>query len=166
METRVVRIDGQDVPDVKVSDHFWLSDFRVYWPKRVCKHDRFPVVCQDVDAATALANSLEVLREKLRKPIIITDCLRPTWLVRYIPDSARNSRHLTKWISKRIMAVDFKVPGVSMKRVYKVADELMSEPTMRYGIGRPTRMGEGGLGYYRSHIHYDNRGYRARWGLK
>jgi len=98
VKTREVEIDGGLVSDFKVTDHFWLSEFRLYWPEKVPKYDRFPVVCQDLRTVRQFAQDLEVLRRQFGKPVRITDCLRPTWVLRHIPGAAKNSRHQTRWL--------------------------------------------------------------------
>jgi hypothetical protein len=158
LEEREIELDGALVQDFKVSDHFWLSEFRLFWPRQVPLHDRFPVMFPDMRLAGRFARGLELVRAHFGKPVVITDCMRPGWIKRYITGAANNSRHNTINILAGVMAVDFKIPGIPMLEVYKGTEGLMDKPA--------TGMFQGGLGYYYNHVHLDNRRERIRWGSK
>jgi hypothetical protein len=152
-EERNVEIDGEYVQDFQLTDHFWLSEFRVHCPRAVPMHDRFPILHPDVRLATRFAKYLELIRLQFGEPMTITDCMRPTWLLRYIPKSAKNSKHLTEFLAKGVMAVDYRIKGVTMKELADATEDLMDTKTIP----------DGGLGRYNNHCHYDNRGNRVRW---
>lgn len=52
-------------------------------------------------------------------------------------------------------AADIKVKGMSSKRVAEKIKELIKEG----------KMDKGGVGLYKTFVHYDIRGYNARWGF-
>ncbi len=89
-----------------------------------------------------LINALERIRAGFgNKPIRINSGYRdPAYNARI--GGARNSRHTFG------DAADFNVEGVSPADVYKAVDPYHTD---------------GGLGLYRSFVHIDMRGYRARW---
>jgi uncharacterized protein YcbK (DUF882 family) len=54
------------------------------------------------------------------------------------------------------MAADIKVKGLTPLEVYNAIEKLIADGKMK----------QGGLGLYRSWVHYDIRGVKARWGVK
>lgn len=95
----------------------------------------------------ALAKELQVLRTHLGKPVKITSGYRSPARNAATPGAAKNSTHITG------KGCDFKVAGMTMRQLYNTIEKLIREGKMK----------QGGLGYYKDHIHYDIRGYRARW---
>lgn len=93
-----------------------------------------------------LANNLQLLRDYLGKPIHINIAYRPLW---YELSKGRsgNSKHVLG------IAADIKVKGLSANKVYSAIELLIARGDML----------QGGLGYYKSFIHYDTRKVRARW---
>ncbi len=51
------------------------------------------------------------------------------------------------------IAADFKVEGVDARTVYAVCEKLIEKRAIP----------EGGLGSYKTWVHYDQRGHKARW---
>ena len=153
LDEREIEIDGDHMQDFKLTENFWLSEFRVHWPRSVPKHDRFPILHPDVRLATRFARYLELIRRQFGRPLTITDCMRPTWVLRYIPGAAKNSRHMTEYLEKGVMAVDYRMKGVGMKALADATEDLMDTK----------QIPDGGLGRYNNHCHYDNRGNRVRW---
>jgi uncharacterized protein YcbK (DUF882 family) len=98
---------------------------------------------------TILSEQLEVLREYLGKPIKITSGYRSKEHNAKI-GGAKNSTHVNG------MAADIKVKGLSPLEVYNAIEKLIADGKMK----------QGGLGLYRSWVHYDFRSVKARWGAK
>lgn len=93
-----------------------------------------------------LAKNLQVLRDKINKPIVITSGYRSPAHNKAI-GGAKASKHMLG------QAADFKVPGMTPKQVFDTILRLISEGKMK----------KGGLHAYSSWVHYDIRGYNARW---
>lgn len=93
-----------------------------------------------------LARNLQVLRDKLNKPITIVSGYR-SLLHNNKVGGAKNSQHLTG------KAADIKVSGVDPKEVYNLLEILIEKGEIK----------QGGLGLYKSWVHYDIRGTKARW---
>ena len=96
-----------------------------------------------------LAEQLEALRDYLGKPIQVTSGYRSKEHNAKI-GGAKNSTHVNG------MAADIKVKGLSPFEVYNAIEKLIADGKMK----------QGGLGLYRSWVHYDFRGAKVRWGAK
>lgn len=96
-----------------------------------------------------LAVNLEVLRAHIGKPIKITSGYRSPGHNARI-GGAKNSMHL------KGLAADIQVNGMAPKVLFNQIELLI-----KYG-----KIKEGGLGLYKSWVHYDIRGTKARWGTK
>ena len=93
-----------------------------------------------------LAKNLQVLRDAVNKPISITSGYRsPEHNARV--KGAKNSQHI------KGTAADIKVSGMTPKEVALVIEGLIEQGKMK----------QGGIGIYRSWVHYDIRGKKARW---
>lgn len=91
-----------------------------------------------------LIRMLEAIREHFGSPVTIVSGYRsPSWNIKV--GGASRSYHLQG------KAADIKVSGVHPEDVYAWADH---------------RFPQSGIGLYRSWVHIDSRGYRARWGAK
>lgn len=99
-----------------------------------------------VENIKQLAESLQVLREYLNKPILINIAYRPVWW-ELKKGRSGNSLH-TKGL-----AADINVQGITTQDLKEVIEHLIKENKMK----------QGGLGYYPAFIHYDIRGKKARW---
>jgi uncharacterized protein YcbK (DUF882 family) len=93
-----------------------------------------------------LAKNLQVLRDEVKRPIKITSGYRSPQHNASV-GGAKNSRHLLGDAS------DIKVQGMTPRQVADVIERLINDG----------RMLEGGLGVYRTWVHYDCRGTKARW---
>ena len=93
-----------------------------------------------------LAKNLQVLRDEVKKPIKITSGYRPAELNAKV-GGATKSRHITG------EAADFKIEGYTPKQVAAIIEKLIASGKMK----------EGGLGTYRTWVHYDTRNTKARW---
>lgn len=123
---------------MRLTDHFSLKEFQ--------SKDLAAFPSEVEDNLLELSENLEALRAHLGKPIIITSGYRsPSHNERI--GGAKNSQHV---LGK---AADIKVEGYSPRVVYNMIELLI-----KYG-----KMKEGGLGLYKSWVHYDIRGTKARW---
>lgn len=96
-----------------------------------------------------VAQNLQVLRDYVKKPIIINSAYRtPKYNTRI--GGATKSQHLTA------SAADIKIPGMTSKQVYNTIQTLIS-------LGK---MYNGGVGLYNTFVHYDVRGLPTRWDLR
>lgn len=99
-----------------------------------------------VQSLTILATQLQALRTELGRSITITSGYRsPAHNLKV--GGAKDSFHV------RGMAADIQVSGFNPKQVYDTIEKLIKEGKMK----------EGGLGLYKSWVHYDFRGKRIRW---
>jgi uncharacterized protein YcbK (DUF882 family) len=121
----------------RITDNFDLREF-------ACRGELPPPSVRG--SILALCDQLEILRAILGRPITITSGWRSVEYNRTLPGAAR-SQHLDG------VGCDFKVAGLDARDLCVVVDCLI-----QCGV-----MEEGGLGSYRTHVHYDLRGERARW---
>lgn len=123
---------------MQLTKHFNISEF-------ACK-DGTQVPYNLIDTITELAKNLEVLREYLGVPIIINSAFRNYTYNRKI-GSNDNSQH------PKCTASDIRTAKYSPEEIQQAIEKLIEEGKMK----------EGGLGIYKSFIHYDIRGTKARW---
>jgi uncharacterized protein YcbK (DUF882 family) len=97
-----------------------------------------------------LATNLQVLRDHIKKPIKVNSGYRTHRYNSTVKNAVPNSRHCLG------QAVDISVNGISPKELARIIVILILEG----------RMQEGGIGLYRTFVHYDIRGTRARWTQK
>lgn len=128
------------MPDAdRITEHFT-------WTEAACR-DGTPVPDEYRDNAVRLAGALEVIRDRIGKPVQIVSWFRT-------PDFNRRcggkpaSQHLTA------SAADIRVKGVAPEVLRAVVANLI----------RDKRIPEGGIGIYPTFVHYDIRGTLARWG--
>lgn len=93
-----------------------------------------------------LAKNMQVLRDYLRMPITLNSGYRSPAYNKKI-GGVKNSQHI---LGK---ACDMKVKGMSPKDVHAVIELLIESGEMK----------QGGLGLYKTFVHYDIRGTKARW---
>ena len=123
---------------MKLTKNFSLSEFQ-----SKCGREMPDDVKQNIQK---LANSLQVLRDKLGKSITINSGYRSPEHNAKI-GGVKNSQHLTG------KAADIAVQGFTPKQVAETIENLISQG----------KMTQGGLGVYSTWIHYDIRGTKARW---
>lgn len=127
----------------RLSKNFWLYEFD-------CK-DGTPVPESCVEGLKAFVEkNLQPLRDFFDSRIFITSAYRTLNHNKRV-GGADNSFHL--YDKGNAFAVDIAVQGVEPPLV-KVAIEGL----INLGV-----LEEGGVGLYKNWIHYDNRGYKARW---
>jgi uncharacterized protein YcbK (DUF882 family) len=122
----------------KLTENFSLSEFR-------CK-DGTDVPDEHMDNVKELAENLQVLREYLGKSIRVISGYRSPKYNRKI-DGARRSQHMTA------KAADIKIKGMPPQEIKTIVEQLIKEGKMK----------QGGIGLYRTFLHYDVRGRKARW---
>lgn len=122
---------------MKLTTNFSLSEFN--------KHN-FTVPTDVLRNLIELAKNLQVLRDEVKKPIKITSGYRSPEHNAKI-GGAKASQHITG------KAADIKIEGMTPKQVATVIEKLIA-------AGKIT---EGGIGIYKTWVHYDIRGTKARW---
>jgi len=126
----------------QLSKNFYLYEFD-------CR-DGTPVPEEKVEGLEAFTEkNLQPLREFLGSTVFITSAYRTPEYNKAV-GGVDGSYHL---YDKDAFAVDLMVQGVEPPLV-----KVIIEGLIRLGV-----MEEGGLGLYKNFVHYDNRGYRARW---
>lgn len=123
---------------MELSANFSLSEFR-----SKCGGGFPPLVLRNIQE---LALALQIIRNELRVPITITSGYRSPEHNQKI-GGAQNSMH-TKGL-----AADFKAEGMAPNAVAAIIERLISEG----------KIPQGGLKAYKTWVHYDIRGTRARW---
>lgn len=123
---------AKDDGNVKITEHFKVKEF-------ACK-DGSPIVFID----EYLVTILEILRNTVRKPIIITSGYRtPGWNAKC--EGAKYSYHM------RGMAADIRVDGMSAKEIANKLNEIVPD--------------ECGIIVYKSWVHFDVRTAKYRKGV-
>ena len=123
---------------MKLEKNFSLHEFK-------CK-DGTEVPEDLVDNVKLLAENLQVLRDYIQKPIIVISGYRTLEYNTKI-GGAKRSLHL---VAK---AGDIVVPGITPLEIKDTILQLIKEGKMK----------EGGIGIYSTFVHYDVRGWKARW---
>lgn len=95
-----------------------------------------------------LCESLEKIRALTGQPLHVIDGYRTLEHNAKILGSAKKSQHIQG------TAVDFTLQGMDDNgQLYNAVDHLIEQGEIP----------EGGLGLYKDHVHYDQRGQKARW---
>jgi len=123
---------------MRLTKNFKLSEFD-------CK-DGTELPSQLLPNVLELAESLQELREMLNSPIKINSAYRSLEHNQIIGGS-KSSQHLFA------KAADIVVKGKTPRQVATMIKLLILEGKMK----------QGGIGVYDTFIHYDIRGYKARW---
>lgn len=95
-----------------------------------------------------LAGNLQVLRNEIKKPILILSGYRTPSYNQKV-GGATHSQHL------QAKAADIYVSGYTPKQLHAIIEQLIKEGKMK----------QGGLGLYKTFVHYDCRGSKARWAF-
>lgn len=122
----------------QLTTNFHIDEFKC--------NDGTSVPCEYILNVLQLAQNLQVLRDFIKKPITINSGYRTPSYNRGVGGKDK-SRHLTG------EAADIVVGGLTPKQVARIIEQFILEG----------KMSEGGLGVYPSFVHYDVRGYKARW---
>lgn len=123
---------------MKITNNFNLEEF-----DSKCGRE---MPSQVVTNIIELAKNLQVLRDDVKKSIQITSGYRSPEHNAKVK-GAKLSQHITG------MAADIKVAGMTPKQVAEVIERLIAEKKMK----------EGGIGIYKTWVHYDIRNTKARW---
>jgi uncharacterized protein YcbK (DUF882 family) len=126
---------------MQLTKHFNISEFDC--------HDGSKMPPKVLANIIKLIGNLETIREKLNSPMLITSAYRSVKYNKSI-GGVKSSQHLLGTAS------DFQTKGYETEMVYDVIESLISE-----GL-----ISEGGLGLYKTFIHYDIRGNKARWDYR
>lgn len=123
---------------MKLTQNFSLSEF-------ACK-DGTPVPGTLLDNVELLAKNLQVLRDYLGEPIHVNSGYRtPAYNAKV--GGKKASYHL------KAMAGDLTTKKKTPKQLAAIIEKLIAERKMK----------QGGIGIYPGFVHYDVRGYKARW---
>tara|TARA_R100001086_G_scaffold138050_1_gene72198 strand:+ start:4845 stop:5222 length:378 start_codon:yes stop_codon:yes gene_type:complete len=123
---------------MQLTDNFAMSEFDC--------HDGTSVSWDLVDNVQKLANNLQVLRDTIGKAVHVISAFRPSTYNKKV-GGAKRSYHI------KAMAADIRVNGMNPKEVKAVIEVLIAEGKME----------QGGVGLYKTFVHYDIRGRKARW---
>lgn len=124
---------------MKLTQNFALEEF-------ACK-DGTPVPDEYLENVTVLAQNLQVLRDHLNIPVLITGSGYRTPSHNKKINGAKNSQHLYA------KAADINVNGHAPAELAIIIEELITSGKMK----------QGGVGIYKNFVHYDIRGTKARW---
>lgn len=124
---------------MKLTKNFSLSEFD-------CK-DGTPVPKKYIGNAQEVANNLQVLRDVLGVPVRITGSGYRTPAHNKKVGGAKTSQHLT------CSAADINADGYTPLRLANKIETLIKQGKMK----------QGGIGIYKTFVHYDVRGTAARW---
>lgn len=111
-----------------------------------CK-DGTPVPVPFLGNVKELAENLQVLRDYIGEPVMITGSGYRTPSHNKKVGGAPQSKHLTA------SGADINAKNYLPKQLAKVIDKLIAEGKMK----------QGGIGIYPGFVHYDIRGTKARW---
>ena len=123
---------------MEITKNFALREFR-------CR-DGSDVPEEHMDNVRLLCKNLQILRDHLGKPIRVISGYRSKKYNTRIKGARRSQHMLTK-------AADIKVSGISPEELCEIIKKLICEGKMM----------KGGVGLYRTFVHYDVRGRNARW---
>jgi len=124
--------------DIPLSKNFKKSEFR-------CR-DGKDVPSELMDNLRELVENLQIIRDHIDKPIRVISGYRTPKYNRKI-GGARKSQHM------KAKAADLRVRGVTAVELREIILNLIKEGKIK----------RGGVGLYRTFVHYDTRGWNARW---
>jgi uncharacterized protein YcbK (DUF882 family) len=124
--------------DEQLSENFKKSEFRC--------NDGTSVPCELMDNLKELVENLQIIREFINKPIHVISGYRSPKYNRKI-GGARKSQHMNA------KAADIRIKGMKPSEIREIIINLIKEEKIM----------KGGVGLYTSFVHYDVRGFNARW---
>lgn len=133
---------------MKLTENFALEEFK-------CKSGA-DVPENLIETVRRLAKNLQVIRDAVDYPIWINSAYRTPEHNAKIGGKTK-SRHLTGEAAD--IFVGWKKNGTKTMLMTTFELQAVIEDLIAKG-----KISEGGIGYYEGFIHYDIRGYRARWG--
>ena len=122
----------------QLSKNFKKSEFK-------CR-DGTSVPCELMDNLNELVENLQIIRDYIKQPMHIISGYRTPKYNRRI-GGARKSQHM------KAKAADLRVKGMTPKELREIIICLIKEGKIKTG----------GVGLYTSFVHYDTRGWNARW---
>lgn len=111
-----------------------------------CK-DGTPVPVLFMGNVKELAENLQILRDHIGEPVLITGSGYRTPSHNKKVGGAKESQHLTA------SGADINAKSYTPKKLAKVIEQLIVDGKMK----------QGGIGVYPGFVHYDIRGTKARW---
>lgn len=123
---------------MKLTKNFYLNEF--------ASRDGSETPCEVAINLKELAMNLQVLRDETGQPVIVTSGYRSLEWNRIIGSNDASQHPLGK-------AGDIKIGGWTPMQIAAKIEELIKAGKMK----------QGGLGIYRTFVHYDIRGTKARW---
>lgn len=123
---------------MRLATNFCLNEF-------VCK-DGTDIPVKYISNVQELAKNLQIIRNVLAKPIHINSAFRTPEYNKMVGGSPKSQHLLGK-------AADIYVVGIFSKELHYIIEKLIQKGSIK----------QGGLGLYKTFIHYDIRGGRARW---
>ena len=122
----------------QLSKNFKKSEFK-------CR-DGTSVPCELMDNLNELVENLQIIRDYIKQPMHIISGYRTPKYNRKI-GGARKSQHM------KSKAADIVVKNMKPKELREIIINLIKEDKIKTG----------GVGLYTSFVHYDTRGWNARW---
>jgi uncharacterized protein YcbK (DUF882 family) len=124
--------------DEQLAQNFKKSEFRC--------NDGSEVPCEFMDNLRELVENLQIIRDFIGKPVHVISGYRSPKYNRKI-GGARKSQHM---VAK---AADIRIKGMEPSEIREIIINLIKEGKIL----------KGGVGLYTSFVHYDVRGFNARW---
>jgi uncharacterized protein YcbK (DUF882 family) len=112
-------------------------------------HDGTQVPSSLYPNLNSLVLNLQVLREHVNKPIHVLSGYRSATHNKECGGSPHSQHLLAR-------AADLRMDNISPYSLHQVIEDLIKEGFLK----------EGGLGLYDTFVHYDVRGFKARWDLR
>lgn len=128
-------------PSTQLTKNFSLEEFK-------CK-DGSAVPAHLYANVNRLAFNLQVLRDHVKKPILILSGYRTVEYNRQVGGAVHSQHLLAK-------AADIHIEGLTPYQVSRIIEDLTHDEFMC----------QGGLGLYDTFTHYDIRGQKARWDFR
>ena len=126
-----------------MTKNFTISEFE-------CKGGDCKISADVKNNLIKLADQLQILRDKVNKPIKINSGYRCANYNDNIVKGSKNSRH------KKGQAADIVIKGMTPNEVYELVCEMVELGQLRFG----------GIGQYNTFTHVDIRDYSAGWDYK
>jgi uncharacterized protein YcbK (DUF882 family) len=126
------------MPSIKLTKNFYLSEFDC--------HDGTHVPQKLIPNVQELADNIQVLRDYLGEALHVLSGYRTPRYNKEVGGVA-NSQH------PKGKASDLTTKNKTPKQLHAIIEKLIKEGKMK----------QGGLGLYKSFVHYDTRGTKARW---
>ena len=124
---------------MKLTENFFLHEFD-------CS-DGSPVPDHLMINVMDLAEQLQLIRDYINEPLHINSGYRTKEYNDSLPNASPNSQHL---LAK---AADLRAETVEPEQLYRIITAMIHAGKLK----------QGGVGLYKTFVHYDIRGKKARW---